>query len=270
MGIIKYIFVTTRRLTIIFMCIFVVEFIVLVFNYILLQPHYRATAKVLLNENISSRKKFTVMDHRTLNFMIRNEEISKLAMKQLGMKDPSSRNAYRLLNKVSVKVDDLGVIGISYHGDNPKECAKIANAFASAFVNKLNKENKEIDYKIIKIQEQMKKIALLNNDISKDIKNAKTDTGIYKQMVRTSEFASELERQINEFSLSVIKDNQKQQIKILEKAEVPEIPVSPKRKRNVGYGFLISLIIGIITVRRFESKKISINGTQPMTYNAQD
>lgn len=255
MDIGKVIEVILKRSYIIVLCIFIVMFFECVWNYIILQPYYKATTKLLVYENPSSKDKIPVKDQKKLDALIRNEDVSRIALNKLGVKKITSKTSFMFLEKVDVRVDSVGVISISFPGYNPKECAKTANAFAEAFIEKFNRDNDDFSKRLAGVKNQKKQIAQLTDEINSDVENGQTDSATRIKLEKMIAMAGELQRRVDVYYDLISKDSKKQQIMILEKAKPPEIPIKPDRKKNIQRGFLVSLIAGIWFAFRIENKK---------------
>lgn len=237
------------------LCVFFGLFIEFVLNYIILQPYYKATTKLMVYENPSSKIQIPVKDRKKLDAMIRNEDVSRIAMKKLGIKKITSKTAFVFLDKVDVRVDSVGVISISFPGYDPEKCARTVNAFAEAFIEKFNRDNDDFSKQLADVKNQKKQISQITDQLNRQEENEKTDSAVRRKLHEMKTIAGELQSQVDVYYDSISKDSKKQQIMILEKAKAPEIPIRPDRKKNVFNGFLVSLIAGIWIAFRIENKK---------------
>lgn len=112
-----------------------------VFSYIIMQPKFRATSKILVEPRAkmvvfmgeTPRNMPPALDIETYVKMLKSLKVGEMAAMNLGWPEPK-KAAANIVAMVDVQAEeDTGIIRINVDGPNPKECKEIANAYANAF-----------------------------------------------------------------------------------------------------------------------------------------
>jgi len=251
----NYFEIIYKRKMLILLSIAICIFISFIFSYILMQPRFRATARIIVNSESTSKTEPITLDQKNLNLMVMNEKLAKHAMKILGIKNISNSSANNILERVSVNMDNLGVIRISYRGENPKKCADIANAFAGAFVEMIIRSNEDVKRDVAEVKNQKDSIRQLRTEIAGQLKSERPNNHAYKRLILEKKLVDELDMMVDKHYSSVLKTSAQRIARITEKAKEPAFPYYPNRKKNIATGLLIGVMLGVYAAFLLEAKK---------------
>jgi len=154
----EYLSVVWKRKVVIFVSALVALFSGFFINYVVLDPVYRATARILVEQPprviMLTEKTSHIpspLSVETQKRLLKSIPVAESAAERLGYQNPKEAGI-TLMNQIIAQSDeDTGIIQVSMEGTNPIECEKKVNAYADAFQeiskNYMEKSTQEtIDY----------------------------------------------------------------------------------------------------------------------------
>jgi Mrp family chromosome partitioning ATPase/capsule polysaccharide export protein KpsE/RkpR len=147
----EYLSIIWKRKLLIVISMFLLGFLGIVINYVIMKATYQATAKIL----VEPKAKLVVLtgdrnasnmppslDIETYVKMLKSHRVGEAAAQELHKDDKKmpdrealQKQGINMANAVVVEAEeDTGIIKVSVQSKNPEECTDIANAYVRAFV----------------------------------------------------------------------------------------------------------------------------------------
>jgi capsular exopolysaccharide synthesis family protein len=210
-------------------------------------PVYEAQARVLvqgfLTSGVSSQA--TPVNITTEQQLVATQPVAQKALKALQVNLPPGEVVHGLSVQV---VNGADILGIHYQSQNPVLAARVANAFANAYLeyrrdqetNQVTAQVEDVQATISKAQKKLQKI---NDQLSNlDPKNNTKRTQLSSQSNQLIAQLAVLENQLQQLpNLAVIKQGGGQ---VVLTATTPHSPVSPNNLRTGILAFVLGLGLG--------------------------